>query len=135
MTTPPREYRHRVRIYYEDTDCMGLVYHASYLRFMERARSEIVALEGQSVAAWGQKGVMFPVYRVEAFFRGPARLWDELEVTTTVARNSPFRLRFSQKIARIGDGKKIIDAEVDVVCTDLNGELRTVPDLPGLAPL
>jgi acyl-CoA thioester hydrolase len=130
--SPAREYRHKVRVYYEDTDCMGLVYHASYLRFIERARSEIVAATGPSVAAWEEKGILFPVYRIEVFFRGPARLWDDLEVVTSVALSSQYRLRFTQRIVRAADAKKILDAEVDVVCTDLSGELRTVPELPGL---
>ena len=134
MSEAPREHRHRVRVYYEDTDCMGLVYHASYLRFIERARSEILAAQGSSVAAWAEKGVFFALYRVEAFFRGPARLWDELEVVSTVARSSAYRLRFSQRIVRADDRRRILDAEVDVVCIDRIGELQAVPDLPGLAP-
>ena len=126
------EHRLPVRVYYEDTDCMGVVYHANYLRFMERARSEALASHGSTVAQWGEKGVTFPIYKVAITFKAPARLFDELVVVTSVRRESPFRIVFDQRIELAQGGKLLTKARVDVVCVE-RGRLCEFPDeaLPG----
>ncbi len=126
------EFRLGVRVYYEDTDCMGLVYHANYLRFLERARTELMDASGTSIVAWSERGLMFPVYSVNVTFRSPARLGDRLVVRSTVKQSSSFRLSFAQKIERESDQKVLVEAAVDIVCTDLTGALRELPLMPGL---
>jgi len=129
LQPPSPEQRFRVRVYYEDTDCMGVVYHANYLRFLERARTEMITATGTSVADYAQKGMMFPLYNVNATFKSPARLCDDLEIITSAEQTSPFRLRFTQRIEHVQDRRLIIQAVTEVVCTDLKGKLREFPPL------
>lgn len=116
-----------VRVYYEDTDCMGVVYHASYVRFLERARTEMVAASGVPVSVWAERGLMFPVYTLNMTFRAPARLGEDLTVRTEISRNHPVRLAFHQHIVNAKTGVEIVDAVVEVVCTTLDGRLRRLP--------
>jgi acyl-CoA thioester hydrolase len=129
-TSPPQQFRFPVRVYYEDTDCMGVVYHASYLRFIERARTEIVGATGTTVMQWAERGVMFPVYSIQMTFRGAARLGEDLVVVSSVQRSSEFRMTFQQRVELAADSKLLVQATVDVVCTDLQGNLRDLP--PGV---
>ncbi|MCU0690526.1 MAG: YbgC/FadM family acyl-CoA thioesterase [Polyangiaceae bacterium] len=123
------EFRFDVRVYYEDTDAMGVVYHANYLRFMERARTELLEQVGPSIVAWTERGLIFPIYHIDITFRAPARLGDALTVITRPQQSSPYRLSFNQRIERIGDSKVLIEAKVDAVCTDLVGQLREFPTI------
>jgi acyl-CoA thioester hydrolase len=129
-TSAPQPFRFPVRVYYEDTDCMGVVYHASYLRFIERARTEIVGATGTTVMLWAERGVMFPVYSIQMTFRGAARLGDDLWVVSSAQRSSEFRITFQQRVELAADSKLLVQATVEVVCTDLHGELRELP--PGV---
>ena len=76
-------HRFAIRVYYEDTDMGGIVYHANFLKFIERARSEWVAGLGLDQNAMRDKGIVFAVRRVEADYLLPARYGDDLEVLTT----------------------------------------------------
>ena len=123
------EQRFSVRVYYEDTDCMGLVYHANYLKYLERARTEFIAAIGPSVVEWAERNVMFPIYCLNITFKSPARLGDRLVVISDTKQSSPYRLTFTQRIERESDGQVVVEAKADVVCTDLKGALRDFPKL------
>lgn len=118
-----------VRVYYEDTDCMGVVYHGSYIRFLERGRTEWLAAIGKPVWDWNRAGVLFPIYNVNATFRVPARLGDVLTVVTDARPSSAYRMRFEQRVERAGETRPLVEAQVEVVCTDLEGNLREFPPL------
>ena len=76
-----------VRVYYEDTDAGGVVYHANYLKFMERARSEFLVAKGCSVVDCEEKyGIIFVVRHIDLDFIQPARLGDDLEVDVQVIK-------------------------------------------------
>ena len=80
-------HRYTLRVYYEDTDAGGVVYHANYLRFAERARTEALRDLGLPHADAGERiGLMFVVRRVEVDYLRPARLDDSLTVVTERAR-------------------------------------------------
>ena len=108
---------------------MGVVYHANYLHFLERARTKLLNSVGPSIVEWTERGYIFPIYSVNITFKAPARLGDDLRVTTSAQQCSPFRISFDQRIERKGDGKVLVDAKVEAVCTDLNGNLREYPEL------
>ena len=117
-----------VRVYYEDTDLSGLVYHASYLRFMERGRSEFLRMSGA-----GHKGLLeaeeplaWAVYRMEIDFRRPARIEDALLVTTAVRAVTPARMRLEQGVSR--GSETLVSALVEVCVITLDGRPRRVPD-------
>src|SRR5512146_747859 len=73
-----------VKIYYEDTDCGGVVYYANYLRYMERARTEYIVSKGSSVKQLADDGTVFMVVRAEIDYKSPARYGDVVEIETWV---------------------------------------------------
>ena len=108
---------HRVRIYWEDTDAGGVVYHAQYLAFLERARTEwLRALGAGQERLRAEHDLVFAVRAMRIDFRAPARLDDSLEVTVAVREVRKASLVFAQAIHRDGqrDGHLLLDAEVRV---------------------
>ncbi len=90
-----------VRVYYEDTDAGGIVYHASYLRFAERARTEWLRALGFGQRDMAERfGCVFAVRRCSLDYRRPARLDDALVVVTTPAGMGGARIAMSQEVRR-----------------------------------
>jgi len=141
MTTvsnqPALPFQWPVRVYWEDTDAGGVVYHASYLRFMERARSEW--LRGQGVDQSTVKettGLAFLVRAMQIDFLKAALLDDELLVTVDVKEHRAASILFTQTISR-ADGTELIRAQVRVACVDVHRMAPVrIPDglIPGLTP-
>jgi len=116
-----------VRVYLEDTDAQGLVYHASYLRFFERARSEILDSMGYPMRDIAGGSHRFVVYEMKIRYRQPARLGDRLEIRSQVQRSSGYRITFRQEAALAGETQPLVTAEVEVVSLDERGELLELP--------
>jgi acyl-CoA thioester hydrolase len=116
----------QVRVYYEDTDAAGMVYHASYLRFAERGRTEMLRRIG-----FGQRrlreegGVGFAVRRCAVDYRAPARLDDVLTVQTRVVDTGAATLSMRQEIRR--DDEIIVAVDVLVACIGREGRPRRLP--------
>ena len=89
-----------VRIYYEDTDFSGNVYHAAYLKFFERGRTEFLRDLGVHHAELAAQGIAFAVRSMQIEFDGAAHIDDLLSVSTSVAKASGARLVLTQTIAR-----------------------------------
>jgi acyl-CoA thioester hydrolase len=128
-----------VRVYWEDTDAGGVVYHASYLRFLERARSEWLRAMGinQSIVKEREStGLAFLVREMQIDFLRAALLDDELVVSVEVKERRAASILFAQTIRR-ADGAELIRAKVRVACVDVR-RMRPVQipaDLiPGLSP-
>jgi tol-pal system-associated acyl-CoA thioesterase len=120
------------KVYYEDTDCLGIVYYANYLRFMERGRTEFLAAAGKSVADWNRDGCLIVVHSVKITYRRAAALGDKIDVISSFSVGSRYRGTFHQRIER--DGELITDAEVDIVCLDADQQLISIPpDLQAMA--
>ncbi len=115
------------RVYYEDTDSLGVVYYANYFKFLERGRTEFLAARGLGVAELNLQGYLIVVHQVKATFRIGAELGDLLEVVSTFKVDSPYRGRFAQRIER--DSTLVVDATVDVACLDAERRLIELPDL------
>jgi acyl-CoA thioester hydrolase len=118
-------HRFPVTVHYEDTDLSGFVYHANYLKFIERARSDWVRGLGLDQTAMRAGGLVFAVHRIEADFLAPARLDDRLTVTTDVASRSPVRLTAAQSVWR--DHACLFRAQVTLVCMTTDGRPRRLP--------
>ena len=115
-----------LRVYYEDTDLAGIVYHANYLKFIERARSEMVRAAGISQSAMkAAGGIVFAVRRMQVEFLAPAKFEDELAVETRVVALSGARLDLDQEVRR-GD-LVLFQARVQVVCLDAKGRATRIP--------
>ncbi|MEM6371764.1 MAG: YbgC/FadM family acyl-CoA thioesterase [Pseudomonadota bacterium] len=118
-------HRFPLTVYYEDTDMAGVVYYANYLRYIERARSEIVEQFGLDQNAMRAKGIVFVVTRVEADYLSSARMGDRLEVVTTHRAASPVRWTFDQDVVR--DGDVIFRAHVVAVTMTTGGKPVRLP--------
>ncbi len=110
-----------VRVYYEDTDAGGVVYHANYLNFMERARTEwlrSLGIEQDELRA--QQGVIFVVRAVQVDYRLPAMFNDLLQVSARIVAQGKTSLTIEQQVVRENDQTLLSQGEVHVVC--LNAE-------------
>jgi acyl-CoA thioester hydrolase len=116
-----------VRVYYEDTDAGGVVYHARYLHFFERGRSEwLRALGFEQDEMVERDGVIFAVRRAEVDFIAPARFNDALRVVSEVQERRRASLTFRQEIRRGGDDRLLCAARIQVACLDAR-RLRPCP--------
>ena len=114
---PVAPFRHRVRVYWEDTDAGGIVYYANYLKFFERARTEwLRALGFGQQAHRDATGTVFVVVDAKVAYRRPARLDDEIDVVAEIREAGRASLVFAQTAWR-GD-ERLADAEVRVGCVD-----------------
>jgi acyl-CoA thioester hydrolase len=108
-----------VRVYYEDTDAGGVVYHAGYLRFFERGRTEWLRSLGFSQQRLGaEDGALFTVVSMSIEFRRPARLDDLLTVRTEVREMSGASVHFDQQLLRVDESGPLASAAVRVACID-----------------
>jgi len=105
-------YLWQVRVYYEDTDFSGLVYHASYLRFLERGRTEFLRAKGVTQAKLFEDGSAFVVRRMQLDYRAPAKMDDVLTVETRPLETKGASLVLAQRILRNEDC--LLEAEVTV---------------------
>lgn len=106
-----------IRVYYEDTDASGVVYHTTYLRYFERARTEWLRALGFGHRALMQDfGIAFTLANVSVDFKRPARLDDSLEVNAEIERVKRASLDFMQQIRR--DGIVLAQARARVACVD-----------------
>ncbi|MDD4962551.1 MAG: tol-pal system-associated acyl-CoA thioesterase [Gallionella sp.] len=106
-----------MRVYFQDTDAGGVVYHASYVNFMERARTEWLRTQGYTNAGLMTTfGMLFVVRSLKLEYLKPAVLDDLLEVTAQVKEMGRSRLSLLQTIRR--DGVLLTEAEVHLVCVD-----------------
>ncbi|TBX28918.1 tol-pal system-associated acyl-CoA thioesterase [Nioella sediminis] len=116
----------QTRVYYEDTDLAGIVYHANYLKFIERARSEMVREAGISQTALkAEKGIVFAVRRMEMDFIAPARFEDDLRVETRLTGVKGASFDLDQSVWRGAD--RLYAAKVQVVCLTDSGRAVRIP--------
>jgi len=86
------------KVYYEDTDAGGVMYHASHIRFMERARTEFIDQLGTSIAELHSKGLFFVVTHIDIYYRAPAYLGDTLTVSAEVSEVRNVSMSLKQEI-------------------------------------
>ncbi|WP_121062980.1 tol-pal system-associated acyl-CoA thioesterase [Chachezhania antarctica] len=118
-------HRFPVQVYYEDTDMAGIVYHANYLRYIERGRSDWVRELGLDQNAMREKGLVFVVRRIEADYLAPARFEDRLEVVTELASLTRVKMGLTQTVYR-GE-TALFRAQVTVVCMTQAGRPVGLP--------
>jgi len=124
------EFEWPVRVYYEDTDSGGVVYHSNYLNFMERARTEwLRALGFEQDVLIEQHQCLFAVHSMQINFKRPAKFNDALIVRSQIVKAVGARMEFDQKIYR-GD-ELLCQAAVKIACLDAN-RFRPIPLPPFL---
>ena len=129
-------HRLAIRVYYEDTDFSGVVYHANYLKFAERSRSDFLRLIGvhHTDLFDGDDPLAFVIHRMEMDFVKPARIDDLLEVRTRYVKASGARIEATQEIVclvsaggAMPEGEVLWQAQVYAACIDQAGRPRRLP--------
>ncbi|CAN5618586.1 tol-pal system-associated acyl-CoA thioesterase [soil metagenome] len=119
-------HRFHLRVYWEDTDAAGIVYHANYLKFAERARTEALIARGLSqTGIRARHGLVFAVREAHLRFRASARLEDQLVVTTEALRIAGASIALRQAVLR-GD-EPLAECAVTLACLDAAGGPRRLP--------
>lgn len=118
-----------MRVYFEDTDFLGVVYHTNYLKFMERARSDMLRLLGVghrelNDGAYGES-LAFAVRHIDVAFLKPARIDDAIEIETMVRKVAGARLVLDQTVRR--GGESLATAAVTVAMINAAGRARRLP--------
>ncbi len=118
-----------LRVYYEDTDFTGFVFHANYLRYFERGRTDFLRLLGGE-HTWLLKEnppLAFVVTKMEIEYKAPARVDDVLKVRTQLHYARGARFMFTQRVER--DGICLAHADIVIACVDLKGRPRRIPKM------
>ena len=115
------------RVYTEDTDLMGIVYHANYLRFFERARTEMLRDNAISLTTMAKYDTNFAIHDAHIRYLYPARLDDVLTIRTSYERKKTCSLRFTQ-LMHNQLGKKLCEAVIHVVCVNKNLKPKRLPE-------
>lgn len=118
-----------LRIYYEDTDAGGVVYHANYLKFMERARTELLREIGFDISDLAKQGYFFVVKNINLEYLYPARLNDYVEIVSKVAEHNKIKIKFQQQV-RLRDNYDIVFCKslITIVCVDEHIKPRKIRD-------
>ena len=117
----------QVRVYYEDTDCGGVVYYANYLRYFERARTEFFREHGMEVADFAAAGTVFLVAHVDIRFLSPARYNDLLRIETRIAGAGGASFTFHHRVLLEGPGRVVAEGRVKMVCVDSGQKPKRLP--------
>ena len=118
------------RVYFEDTDSGGVVYHANYLKFMERARTEWLRNLGLNQIKLKQEDkMMFVVRKIDIQYKIPARFNDELLIQTDCVKTTDYSIMLKQNILR--DKQTITEGSVEIVC--INSDLFKPVRIPKMA--
>lgn len=116
-----------LKVYYEDTDAGAVMYHASHIRFMERARTELLASMGVDIARLQASGYYFVVTHIDIKYKAPAYLGDVLTVTAEIEETRKVSLTLRQEILR-GE-TTIAQGLVSIAYKDRNRLLRLPPEI------
>ncbi len=117
-----------VKVYLEDTDAFGIVYHANYLKYCERARTDMLEQCGYTIGEMQKQGCMFVVFDMHLKFHHPARLHDQLEVRSRVERGSDYRVTFDHEVILSATDDPVFSAKATVVTIDPEGQLCPLPE-------
>ena len=113
-----------IQIYYEDTDCGGVVYYGNYLKYFERARTQYLEVRGLSVACLMKEGTVFVVVHAEVDYRYPARYGDRLIIETVVSDMTAASFTFSHVIRERESQRVVVEGSARLAATDGNGKVK-----------
>ncbi len=117
-----------VRVYYEDTDHSGVVYHANYLKFFERAREDIIGFDTLA-GMWHEHGIGFAVYKADIAYHDGAVFGDMLDIRTGCKKEGDYRAVFFHEAWRPKAVKPAVTCTLELVCLGANKKLMPIPDL------
>lgn len=118
------------KVYYSDTDAYGVVWHGSYLRWLEMGRIELCEDMGYNLAELQAQNITLPVVNINVRYKSSAKLNDEMIIETSIQKFNPLTVTFEQKILDKKTGKTFVEGVVDVVAIDNGGKLyRKMPQI------
>ena len=118
------------KVYYSDTDAYGVVWHGSYLRWLEMGRVELCEKMGYNLIDLEAQNIVLPVINLNVRYKFSAKLNDELIIETSIQKYNSLSVTFEQKMIDKKTGRTCIEALVDVVAIDKNGKLyRKMPQI------
>lgn len=116
-----------IEIYYEDTDCAGVVYYANYLKYFERARTHYLRARNIAVVDLLLDGTQFMVTHAEVHYRSPARYGQVLTIETHVTRRGKATLTFSHTIREQTSQQIVVEGSATLAAVNLDGKLKRLP--------
>ena len=116
------------RIFYHDTDAGGIVYYGQYLCYLEEARTEFLERRDLSVELFKERGFLYVVRQCNVSYRSPARYGDFLICDAKLKKMGASQLIFDQTVHDKKDGRLIIEAEVSLVCLNMDFKPTAIPD-------
>lgn len=118
------------KVYYSDTDAYGVVWHGSYLRWLEMGRIELCEDMGYNLSELQAQNITLPVVNINVRYKSSAKLNDEMIIETSIQKFNPLTVTFEQKIFDKKTGKTFVEGVVDVVAIDNGGKLyRKMPQI------
>lgn len=118
------------KVYYSDTDAYGVVWHGSYLRWLEMGRIELCELMGYNLLELEAQDIVLPVVNLNVRYKSSARINNKLVVETWVKEFNQTSVTFAQKISNKENGRTFIEAQVEVVAVNNSGRLyRKMPEV------
>ncbi len=121
-----QEHHLPVQIYYEDTDHSGVVYHANYLKYFERAREHVIGKD-ELVRLWKEEGLGFAVYKSNLTYSEGAEFGDILDIRTTYHFDGKYRIIWQHEAWKSDRTKPAVSCELHLVCMDRDKKLVPVP--------
>ena len=118
------------KVYYSDTDAYGVVWHGSYLRWLEMGRVELCEKMGYNLVELQAQDIALPVVNLSIKYKSSAKLNDEMIIETSIQKFNSLSVTFEQKISNKITGKIFVEAVIDVVAINNNGKLyRKMPQI------
>ena len=116
-----------IRIYYQDTDCGGVVYYGNYLRYFEQGRTHWLEAQGLSVKSFMDEGTLFAVVHAELTYRSPARYGETLSVVTRLTDMRAASFTFAHEIREKTSGRLVVEGSARLATVDTQGKLLKLP--------
>lgn len=125
--TQQRIHQHEIRVYTEDVDYMGIVYHANYLRYFERSRTEMLREKKLLLSNLIKLDVLFVINELAIQYKLPAKMDDLLTITTEIKKIRTCSFVFEQ-LMKNENNKLLCEAKIQVVCVDSQLKPKRLPD-------
>lgn len=125
---PEPIHHYNVRVYSEDVDYMGIVYHANYLRYFERARTELLRQKNLLLSDLMQLDILFAINEINIRYIKPAQLDDLLMITTEIIERKACSFTFKQNMLN-QQGNLLCEANIKAVCVDGQLKPKRLPDI------
>ncbi len=121
-----KQHEIQLRVRYDETDPMGFVHHANYLKYLEIGRTELLRASGGNYRRMEEEGMLVVVVRLACRYHRPARYDDLLTIRTTVVRINSAKIEHEYEVSR--DNQRLVDATVTMAMVDRRGDVQRIPE-------